>query len=100
MSLFKYLRKRKPSTASVAKERLQIIISHERSERDTPDCLPKLNDLPQMQEEILNVIAKYIPIDREKVSVNLERLGDSAVLELNFAMSDRPAKKRKLEIAE
>lgn len=88
MSLFKYLRRKKPSTASMAKERLQIIISHERSERNTPDCLPKLTDLPQMQEEILNVIAKYIPIDREKVSVNLERLGDSAILELNFSMSD------------
>ena len=88
MSIFKYLRKKKTSTASVAKERLQIIISHERSERKTPDCLPKLTDLPQMQEEILNVIAKYIPIDREKVSVNLERLGDSAILELNFSMSD------------
>ncbi|MCX7118542.1 MAG: cell division topological specificity factor MinE [Legionellales bacterium] len=89
MSIFKYLRKKKTSTASVAKERLQIIISHERSERNTPDCLPKLTDLPQMQEEILNVIAKYIPIDREKVSVNLERLGDSAILELNFSMSDK-----------
>ena len=88
MSLFKYLLKRKPSSASVAKERLQIIISHERSERDTPDCLPKLTDLPKMQEEILTVIAKYIPIDREKVSVNLERLGDSAILELNFSMTD------------
>jgi cell division topological specificity factor len=91
MSIFKYLRKRKPSSASVAKERLQIIISHERSERNTPDCLPKLTDLPQMQEEILNVIAKYIPIDREKVSVNLERLGDSAILELNFSMADKLA---------
>lgn len=91
MSLFKYLRKRKPSSASVAKERLQIIISHERTKNNTQDCLPKLADLPQMQDEILNVIAKYIPIDREKVSVNLERLGDSAILELNFAMSDKVA---------
>ena len=95
MSIFKYLRKKKPSTASVAKERLQIIISHERSERNTPDCLPKLTDLPQMQEEILNVIAKYIPIDREKVSVNLERLGDSAILELNFSMSDKQTEHEK-----
>ena len=94
MSIFKYLRKRKPSTASVAKERLQIIISHERTERNTPDCLPKLTDLPQMQEEILNVIAKYIPIDREKVSVNLERLGDSAILELNFAMTEKEVKEK------
>ncbi|MCP0913460.1 MULTISPECIES: cell division topological specificity factor MinE [Legionella] len=81
MSIFNYLRKR-TSTAKVAKERLQIIISHERSQRNTPDYLPKL------QEEILAVIAKYIPISRDKVSVNLERMGDSAVLELNVTMPD------------
>lgn len=86
MSIFNYLRKRgNHSTASVAKERLQIIISHERTERNKgnkPDYLPKL------QEEILAVIAKYIPINRDQVSVNLERMGDSAVLELNFTMPD------------
>lgn len=81
MSIFSYL-KRRSSTASVAKERLQIIISHERTQRNTPDYLPKL------QEEILAVIAKYIPISRDKVSVNLERTGDSAVLELNVTMPD------------
>ncbi|KTD08111.1 cell division topological specificity factor MinE [Legionella jamestowniensis] len=81
MSLFSYLRKRN-STASVAKERLQIIISHERSQRNTPDYLPKL------QEEILAVIAKYIRVSRDQVSVNLERLGDSSVLELNVTMPD------------
>jgi cell division topological specificity factor len=81
MSILNYLR-RKSSTASVAKERLQIIISHERSQRNAPDYLPKL------QEEILAVIGKYIPINRDKVSVNLERIGDSAVLELNFTMPD------------
>ena len=80
MSIFNYLRRRNHSTASVAKERLQIIISHERTQRNTPDYLPKL------QEEILAVIAKYVPIDREKVTVNLERLGDSSVLELNVTM--------------
>lgn len=81
MSIFNYLRRRN-ATASVAKERLQIIISHERTQRNTPDYLPKL------QEEILAVIAKYVPIDREKVSVNLERMGDSSVLELNVTMPD------------
>lgn len=81
MSIFNYLRKRN-STASVAKERLQIIISHERSQRNTPDYLPKL------QEEILAVIAKYIRISRDQVSVNLERMGDNAVLELNVTMPD------------
>ncbi len=81
MSIFSYLRK-KASTASVAKERLQIIISHERSQRNTPDYLPKL------QEEILAVIAKYIPINKDQVNVSLERLGDNAVLELNVTMPD------------
>lgn len=93
MSILKYLRKRRVTEASVAKERLQIIISHERSERDAPDCLPKIQDLPKLQEEILNVITKYVTIDRDKVSVNLERLGDSAVLELNFAIPDKEANK-------
>jgi cell division topological specificity factor len=81
MSIFNYLRRR-TSTASVAKERLQIIISHERSQRHTPDYLPKL------QEEILAVIAKYVHVSRDQVSVNLERIGDSAVLELNITMPD------------
>ena len=81
MSLFNYLRSRR-NTASVAKERLQIIISHERSQRNTPDYLP------QLKEEILAVIAKYIPISGEQVKVNLERVGDSTILELNVTMPE------------
>lgn len=82
MSILKYLRKRNTTSASVAKERLQIIISHERSKKNTPDYLPKL------QEEILEVIAKYVPIERDQVNVNVDRLGDNAVLELNITMPD------------
>ncbi|MFY7698151.1 MAG: cell division topological specificity factor MinE [Legionella sp.] len=81
MSILSYLRKRN-ATAEVAKQRLQIIISHERSQRNAPDFMPKL------QDEILAVIAKYFPISREKVVVNLERSGDNAVLELNVTMPD------------
>lgn len=81
MNVFDFLRK-KPATASVAKERLQIIISHERSQRDKPDYLPKL------QEEILAVMAKYVPINKDQVNVNLQRMGDNAVLELNITMPE------------
>lgn len=81
MSLFKYLRKRK-SSANVAKDRLQIIISHERTQRSSPDYLP------QMQEEILEVIAKYVKIDKEKVKVQLDKIGDNAILELNVTMPE------------
>ncbi len=82
MSILSYLRRRTNTTASVAKERLQIIISHERSQRDTPDYLP------QLQKEILAVIAKYVPIKQDQVSVNLQRIGDNAILELNITMCD------------
>jgi cell division topological specificity factor len=82
MSIFDYLRKRNPS-ASVAKERLQIIISHERAQRSTPDYLPKL------QAEIIAVISKYVAIDPKQVMVSLDRHDDnSAVLELNITMPE------------
>jgi len=82
MSIFSYLRKRNTASASVAKERLQIIISHERSQRSKPDYLP------QLQEEIIAVLAKYVSIDREQVKVNLERSGENAILELNVTMPE------------
>jgi cell division topological specificity factor len=83
MSIFNYLRRRTAS-ASVAKERLQIIISHERSERQKTGP----NYLPELQEEILAVIAKYVNVSRDQVSVNLERMGDNSILELNITMPD------------
>lgn len=92
MSILKFLKRRNNNAASIAKERLQIIISHERSQKNAPDCLPKSEDLPKLQEEILNVITKYIKVNRNNVSVNLERLGDSAILELNFSMQEDPEK--------
>lgn len=78
---FSYLKKHKQS-ASVAKERLQIIISHERSQRKRPEFLPKL------QQEIIDVIAKYVTIQRDKIKVQLDHTDDHAVLELNITMPE------------
>ncbi len=83
MSLLSRILGRKPNTASVAKERLQIIISHERTQRDDPDYLMKL------QNEIIDVIAKYVKIDKNKVKVQLERQGDNAILELNVTLPEK-----------
>ena len=83
MSFFRRILGRNKATANVAKERLQIIISHERSKRnERPDFLPSL------QQEIVDVIAKYIPIDKEQVKIQLDQSGDNAVLELNVIMPD------------
>lgn len=83
MPLFDYFRaEQKPTSAKIAKERLQIIVAHERSRRDGPDYLPRL------REEILNVIRKYVRVDDQAVKVNLEREDDYEVLELNIILPD------------
>lgn len=84
-SVLGYLRGSEKKSAAVAKERLQIILAHERSGRSspTPDYLPAL------REELVQVIAKYIPIDRDKIKVQLGKHGDYDVLELNVPLSER-----------
>ncbi|MEH6501357.1 MAG: cell division topological specificity factor MinE [Pseudoalteromonas distincta] len=86
MSLFDYFRDRKKttSTASVAKERLQIIVAHERGQRSQPDYLP------QLQQEIIDVISKYVKIDRDQVHVALDNQDDCSILELNITLPERP----------
>ncbi|GHA09442.1 cell division topological specificity factor MinE [Oceanisphaera arctica] len=88
MSLLDYFRSKKTqNSAKLAKERLQIIVAHERSQRDTPDYLP------QMQQDILEVIRKYVKIDIEHISVQLDQKGDNlSVLELNIMFPDHDDK--------
>lgn len=83
MSILDYLFRNKPkNTASLAKERLQIIVSHERSARSGPDYLPML------QKELIDVIAKYVDIDQDQVKVELDRSGNCSILELNVTLPD------------
>ncbi|WP_040262109.1 MULTISPECIES: cell division topological specificity factor MinE [Pseudomonas] len=84
MNIFDFFRDRKKaSTASVAKERLQIIVAHERGQRTTPDYLPAL------QKELVEVIRKYVSIDNDDVQVALENQGSCSILELNITLPDR-----------
>ena len=86
MSLLDYFRTTKPSTASIAKERLQILVAHERSSRNRPSYLPKL------QQELLEVIRKYVNVDQDAISVNFEQDEDQEILELNIVLPDDPKK--------
>lgn len=83
MSLMDYFRKEQKSSASIAKERLQILVAHDRARNNGPDYLP------QLQREILAVIRKYVAIGDEDVCVNLEQQGTTSVLELNVTLPDR-----------
>lgn len=69
-------------SASVAKERLQILVAHDRSARDRPSYLPKL------QQEILAVIRKYVEVDNDAVSVHYEQEDRQEILELNIVLPE------------
>ncbi len=78
-------RRPQKNSASVAKERLQIIVSHERATNHTGRDF-----LPVLQQEIIDVIAKYFTgIDKNSVRVELQRMGSCSVLELNVALPEQ-----------
>ncbi|KAF1069794.1 MAG: Cell division topological specificity factor [Pseudomonas citronellolis] len=84
MSLLDFFRSRKAqSSATIAKERLQIIVAHERGNRSQPDYLP------QLQKDLLEVIRKYVPIEQEQVQVELANQGSCSILELNITLPER-----------
>ena len=82
MSLLDYFRSSKPKTAPLAKERLQILVAHERKFRNQPSYLP------QLQKELLDVIRKYVNVDQDAISVNFEQDDNQETLELNIVLPD------------
>ena len=82
MGWLDYFRAKNANTALKAKERLQIVIAHERADRSGPDYLPKL------KKEILEVIAKYVPVMEDQVKVQVEREGQCEILELNVTLPE------------
>ena len=84
MSFFSFLLGEKKKTASVAKERLQIILAHERSGRSTtePDYLPAL------QRDLIAVIGKYVKINPEDIKVQLDREENLEVLEVKIELPE------------
>lgn len=83
MGLFDLFRQNNKSSASQAKERLQILIAHERTDRNGPDYLP------QMRNELMAVIKKYVPIDDDQVKVQVENGEGYDVLELNITLPEK-----------
>jgi cell division topological specificity factor len=84
MSFLSFLLGEKKQTASVAKERLQIILAHERGSRGglKPDMLQEL------QRELVAVISKYVAINHEDIKVNLERQDTLEVLEVKIELPE------------
>ena len=83
MAFLDYFRKSRPRSASLARDRLSIIVAHEHRRDGT-----RLDYLPQLKQELLQVLAKYERIDLDQVTVNVERNGECDVLELNVVLSE------------
>ncbi len=79
--MFDFLKVKK-NTASIAKDRLRIIIAQERSSRGGPDYLPML------QRELLEVIRKYVSVDVDAVKVDLVKDGEHDVLDISVSLPD------------
>ena len=78
MNLLRFFRRepRLPQTAPAARERLQILLTHERSSGSQPDLVAIL------REEILAVVGKHVKIDEDAVEVRLDRGKDISTLEI------------------
>jgi cell division topological specificity factor len=75
MSLFNFFRR---GTAPVARERLQILLAHERGARNQPDLLGVL------REEILAVISRHVSFEPDKVQIKMDRGKSVSTLEVDI----------------
>ncbi len=80
MGLFDFLRSKNKNTASIAKERLRIIVAQERTSRGTPDYLPML------RRELLETIRKYVNVDFDAVKVDLIKEDGHDVLDISVSL--------------
>lgn len=76
MRLFDFFKR--GGSAPVARERLQLLLAHERMARSQPDLLGIL------REEILAVIAKHITLDPDRVQIKMDRGGKVSTLEVDI----------------
>ncbi len=67
-------------SAAIAKERLKIVLAHERAGRSAPDFLPKL------QRDLIDVVGRYVTIRDDMIRVNLGKTGETSLLEINIEL--------------
>ncbi|WP_128255430.1 cell division topological specificity factor MinE [Falsirhodobacter deserti] len=83
MNLFSFVRKRpQPKSAQLAKDRLQILLAHERSSGGAGEA----DYLPMLQRDIVEAIRKYVPIGEKDVEVRMERGDQMSSLEINIEL--------------
>lgn len=87
MSILDYFRSSKKNSADTAKERLQIIVAHQRSNREGHNNAHDVN-LQVLKQRLIDVISDFLHIDENEFRVELERDQGRSVLELNVTLPD------------
>jgi cell division topological specificity factor len=83
MDWLKFFRGEQKTTASTAKERLKLVVAHQREGRSNgPSWLPRL------REELIAVVRKYVPVPENAVNVQVQREDGLEVLEMNIALPE------------
>ena len=85
MSFFGFsLKSRRPSSAQTAKDRLQVLLAHERRGGS-----PSPDYLPQLQSDIIAVIRKYVTVEDDGVDIRMENGQEVSSLEINIELPPR-----------
>jgi len=89
VGIFSFFRTSPPQrSADQAKERLQVLLALERNSGEAPSFLP------QLQDDIIKVIAKYVQVENDKVLIEVERGPDVSMLDINIELPASTAAKR------
>ncbi|MDA8232443.1 MAG: cell division topological specificity factor MinE [Magnetospirillum sp.] len=80
MSLFGFFGRPQRKTAEAARERLQILLAHERAGAANADFLPRL------QRDLIEVVRRYVDVDDGQVQVKIDREQNLSVLEVNIEL--------------
>ncbi len=86
MGLLDFLFPERRNTAVVARDRLKIVLAHERASRSAPEFLPAL------QKDLLDVVGRYVEIRDEMLRVNVGRSGEISLLEINVEIDGAKVK--------
>src|SRR5438874_5026933 len=86
MRLFNLFFPPRQTSAAIAKERLKIVLAHERAGSQAPDFLPRL------QKELIEVVGRYVEIREDMIRVNLGKSGETSLLEINIEIDGAKAK--------
>lgn len=84
MSWLDVFRSQRKDSASLAKERLQVVVAHRRSQSAEHPAY-----FPNLEKDLLAVLRKYVEVGEDAVQMDIERDGDLDVLELNITLPEQ-----------